>query len=242
MQNARLLLRSILISARLVGLGSLSLFIIFLYFGPMNLVQMGLTQGMVLAWDGLLSVIFFIQHSGMVRRGFRDRLANVIPPLYQGTLYTIVSSVVLTALIVLWQESSTSLYELHGPPRWFVCGLFFLTIAGCFWTMFSLRAFDTFGLDPIKAELNGKRIRPQQFVVRGPYRWVRHPLYLLVILMIWSCPHLTADRLLFNVLWTAWIYVGAGLEEVDLVADLGEQYRDYQRKVPMLIPWKGRSD
>jgi methanethiol S-methyltransferase len=207
----------------------------------MNLVQMGLTQGMVLAWNCLLSVIFFIQHSGMVRRRFRDRLANVIPPLYQGALYTIVSGVVLTALIVLWQESSTSLYELHGPPRWLVCGLFFLTIAGCFWTMFSLRAFDTFGLDPIKAELSGKRIRPQQFVVRGPYRWVRHPLYLLVILMIWSGPHLTADRLLFNVLWTAWICVGAGLEEVDLVSDLGEQYRDYQRKVPMLIPWKGRS-
>jgi methanethiol S-methyltransferase len=240
-QKGPLILRLILITARLVGLGSLFLFLLFLYSGPLRLVQMGLAPGIALVWDGLLSVIYFMQHSGMVRRGFRDRLSNVIPPLYHGALYTIVSGVALTTVIVFWQESPASLYELHGLPRWFVRGFLFLTIAGSFWTMFSLRAFDTFGLHPIKAELSGKRIRPQQFVVRGPYRWVRHPLYLLVILMTWSCPDLTVDRLLFNVLWTAWICVGIVLEEADLVTDFGEKYRDYQRQVPMLIPWKRRS-
>jgi protein-S-isoprenylcysteine O-methyltransferase Ste14 len=74
--------------------------------------------------------------------------------------------------------------------------------------------------------------------VRGPYRWVRHPLYLLVLIMIWSCPDLTLDRLLFNILWTVWIYIGALLEERDLVADFGDAYRHYQQKVPMLIPFR----
>ncbi len=57
--------------------------------------------------------------------------------------------------------------------------------------------------------------------------------------MLWSCPDLPADRLLFNVLWTVWICVGAVLEEADLVADFGEKYIDYQSKVPMWIPWGG---
>jgi protein-S-isoprenylcysteine O-methyltransferase Ste14 len=57
-----------------------------------------------------------------------------------------------------------------------------------------------------------------------------------VLVLIWASPELTADRLLFNVLWTAWIVVGTILEETDLVADFGDVYRDYQRKVPMLIP------
>jgi protein-S-isoprenylcysteine O-methyltransferase Ste14 len=73
-------------------------------------------------------------------------------------------------------------------------------------------------------------------VVQGAYRWVRHPLYLVVLLMIWSYPVLTVDRLLFNLLWTIWIVVGAVLEERDLVADFGDDYREYQRKVPMLVP------
>ena len=66
---------------------------------------------------------------------------------------------------------------------------------------------------------------------------MRHPLYLAVIVLIWACPDMTADRLLFNVLWTAWIVVGTVLEEVDLIAELGDEYREYRRTVPMLIPW-----
>jgi methanethiol S-methyltransferase len=211
-----MILRLILVSASFVGQGSLLIFVLFLYRGPFLLVQMELTPGKALVWDALLSVIFFAQHSGMVRRGFRNRLSNFIQPLYHGALYTIVSGLVLTGLIVFWQGSAISLYELQGPARWFVRGFSFITFAGSFWTIFSLRAFDTFGLDPIRAELSGKRIRSQEFVACGPYLWVRHPFYLL------------------------WIFVGAAFEEADLLADFGEKYSDYQSKVPMWIPWKRR--
>jgi protein-S-isoprenylcysteine O-methyltransferase Ste14 len=76
---------------------------------------------------------------------------------------------------------------------------------------------------------------------------VRHPLYFFVLLMIWSYPTLTADRALFNVLWTVWIFTGSVLEERDLVAEFGDRYREYQRNVPMLIPnriagWIGPAD
>ena len=240
MQRSRVTLRLILISASLVGQGSLLLFVIFLYRGPLLLFQMGLTQWKALVWDGLLSVIFFVQHSGMVRKGLRNRLSNFIPPLYHGVLYTIVSGLTLTGLIILWQGSAITLYELQGPSRWFVRGFSFIMFAGCFWTIFSLRAFDTFGLAPIRAELCGKRPPSQDFAPHGPYLWVRHPLYLLVILMLWSCPNLTADRLLLNILWTVWIFAGAALEEADLLGDFGEKYKDYQSKVPMWIPWKRR--
>jgi protein-S-isoprenylcysteine O-methyltransferase Ste14 len=239
--KAEFILRVILVSARLVGQGSLLLFLVFLYWGSLHLVQLNLAPAQVIAWDGLLSIIFFVQHSGMVRTTFRDRIYDIIPPLYHGALYTFVSSLVLALVIVLWQELPAPIYELQGLALLLVRGFFFMTIAGCFWAMYSLRAFDTFGLEPIKGALSGKRIQPPKFVVRGPYRWVRHPLYLLMILMIWSCPKLTCDRLFFNVLWTVWIWVGIVLEEGDLVATFGEKYQDYKKQVPMLIPWKGSS-
>ena len=65
---------------------------------------------------------------------------------------------------------------------------------------------------------------------------VRHPLYLFSILMIWSCPDLTTDRLLFNILWTVWIVIGAFFEERDLVAEFGDLYLEYRKRVPMFIP------
>ena len=74
--------------------------------------------------------------------------------------------------------------------------------------------------------------------IRGPYRWVRHPLYSLFLVLLWVCPDITADRLLLNTLFTAWIVLGTVLEERDLARDLGDPYRAYQRQVPMLVPWK----
>mgnify|MGYP001826795495 FL=1 len=99
-----------------------------------------------------------------------------------------------------------------------------------------MKGFDSFGLRPIRHRFRTEPSRPTALVVQGAYRWVRHPLYLAVLLMIWSYPVLTIDRLLFNTLWTIWIVIGAVLEERDLAAEIGIDYHDYQRKVPMLIP------
>ena len=80
--------------------------------------------------------------------------------------------------------------------------------------------------------------KPQQIVAKGPYRWVRHPLYLFVIVLIWSCPVLTLDRLIFNIMWTFWIVIGTFLEDRDLHREFGSQYREYSSRVPMLIPYR----
>ncbi len=74
------------------------------------------------------------------------------------------------------------------------------------------------------------------FLARGPYCYVRHPLYLFSILPIWSAPRFSTDQLLFNVLWTIWIIVGTRLEERDLLRDFGQTYRECQLSVPMLLP------
>ncbi len=74
--------------------------------------------------------------------------------------------------------------------------------------------------------------------MKGPYLWVRHPLYFFSLVMIWANPHFSYDRLLFNIMWTVWIIIGTMLEERDLVADFGDGYRDYQKRVPMLMPYK----
>lgn len=238
-EKERLIAKSIMLVATFTGRVSMLFFVIFLFIGSLHLVKMGLSEIKVFAWDGMLSVVFFIQHSYMIRRSFRASLSNIIPSHYNDAVFTIISSIVLVIIVVFWQPSATLLYELQGFPRWIARGVFFLSIAGIGWGVYALKSFDPFGRTAIRVHLSGKPLRPQQFSVYGPYLWVRHPLYFFVILLIWSCPDLTIDRLLFNLLWTAWIYIGTILEEKDLVSDFGDDYRQYQRKVPMLIPWKG---
>ena len=176
----------------------------------------------------------------MIRRTFRRRLAQVIHERYLGAAFTSASAVPLLALVVLWQGSGEVPAAPSVPIRWLLHALFACSIVGTVWGLLALGSFDGFGLAPIRDYLRGSSAQPMPFTIRGPYRWVRHPLYFFFLVMFWAHPDLTADRLLLNGLWTAWVVVGTVLEERDLVAAFGEDYRDYQGRVPILIPWRAR--
>jgi methanethiol S-methyltransferase len=237
-EKTKLVSSLVLMLSVVFGGGSLVLFGVFLCIGPLFLVQISWSEPEVLAWDGLLSLVFFVQHSGMIRRSCRAHLARMIPSHYHGAFYAILSGMVLTILVVCWQSTATWLYVLEGFPRWLVRVFFFLAMAGFAWGAHALRSLDPFGFAAIRAQWRGNPDAPPKLTICGPYRWVRHPFYLFSILIIWSCPDVTADRLLLNIVWSVWIYLGTFFEEADLVAEFGEAYRGYQRQVPRLIPWR----
>ena len=220
----------------LIGGGSLFLFGIFLIIGPVSIARFSAPEHQILLWDALLSILFFIQHSGMIRSSFRARLARVIPRYYHPSTFAIASGLALTALVLLWQPSPTVSYQLEGLLRLLARAISVAAIVGFSWGVQALGNFDTFGLAPIRAHLRGRELRAPGFVRRGPYLWVRHPLYFFTLALIWSAPDVGSDRLLFNVLWTLWVVLGSYLEEKDLVAEFGDRYRHYQKTVPMLFP------
>ena len=222
--------------ARILGGMSLLVFAIFLFAGSFNLLEMHLDESGVLWFDAGLSLLFFIQHSGMIRKPFHRWLARFVPEEYTAAIYAIASGIVLLLVILLWQKSTQTIIAASGLFCWSLRGIFLFSLLGFYWGIKALRFFDPFGVRPIVNRLRGRNPTPMPFTVAGPYRWVRHPLYLFMILMIWSCPDLTRDRLLFDLLWTVWIVIGSYLEEIDLVTEFGEAYREYQKKVIMLIP------
>lgn len=228
--------RLLMILTLCIGGGSL---VVFGYFLAVRApFSIGLTQSDAgrLAFDSLLCMLFFVQHSGMVRRGAKERIAKHVPGNYNPAIYSIASGIALLAVVILWQPTDRLLYSAHGLVRWLLLGASAAAIAGFAWGAGALGSFDPFGTQALKDTLRGTASPAATFVVRGPYRYVRHPLYLFMLVFIWSTYRLSIDRLLFNVLWTAWIVVGSKLEERDLLHDFGPVYREYQESVPMLLP------
>ena len=223
-----------------LGAGSLLLLLAFLFFGPLGIADLGLDDRAALAFDAVLSLLFFLQHSTMTRGGFRSRLSRRVREEFQPAVYAVASGLVLAVVLLLWQETAEPLVSVTGPARWTLRGLFAMSLLGFVWGSRALGPFDSLGLRAIWRHRKGKPAEELRFRVRGPYRWVRHPLYFFALMLFWTQPELTASRLLFNALWTSWVLLGTVLEERDLVALFGQPYRDYQRRVPMLVPYRLR--
>ncbi len=75
-----------------------------------------------------------------------------------------------------------------------------------------------------------------QLVVKGLYRWVRHPLYTAGLLFIWLAPLMSVNLLAMNLGLSLYLVIGAYFEERRLVRIFGPAYAVYQRETPMLIP------
>lgn len=78
---------------------------------------------------------------------------------------------------------------------------------------------------------------PQRLATAGFYRWVRHPLYFFGLVILWLTPVMTWNILAFSLSATAYIIIGALVEERKLLVEFGAAYAEYQRRTPFLIPF-----
>ena len=215
------------------------MFGLFLFIGSFTIIDLQLSERNALLIDALLSILFFLQHSTLVRPGVRHRFSKFIPEEYYGAFYGFTSGICLLFVLMSWQKSPTIIISADGIVYWILRGLFFICLAGFFWGNKSLGSFDMLGVKRLIRHISSNRpSKQQQIMAKGPYRWVRHPLYLFLIVIIWSCPVLTLDRLIFNIMWTFWIVIGTYLEDRDLHREFGSQYLEYSSRVPMLIPYR----
>jgi protein-S-isoprenylcysteine O-methyltransferase Ste14 len=78
-----------------------------------------------------------------------------------------------------------------------------------------------------------------QLVMKGPYRWIRHPLYSVGMLMILSLS-LIADNWFMLLLWVIGLFVFRYLvipiEEERLIAAFGEEYKRYRERTGAMMP------
>jgi len=222
----------------LIGSTAMTYFPIFLFFGPLKMIDFRLSTVDALIFDSLMCLLFFIQHSIMLRKSVKEKLYRFIPENFYPAVYSIMTGMFLWLVFGLWQTTSVRLYQLNGVLWFIIPILFVISISITMWASTSLSFYDPFGIKIQFMRLRNQELPDVSLTVKGPYRWVRHPLYLAALLIIWAASTLTADRLLFGLLWSIWIVVGTILEERDLRDEFGDAYEAYQRSVPMLIPYK----
>lgn len=188
-----------------------------------------------LAIDLALVTFFGVTHSVMARASFKRHWTRVVPAAAERSVYVLVASLQLGLLAWQWRP-------VGGPALWQTGGALAAVITAAQLAGFGLAFVSTWLIDHF--ELFGLRqaFAPRPAGPGGPlrtpslYRVVRHPLYLGLLLACWAAPAMTLGRLALALGLTLYVAVGVRLEERDLVRAFGDDYRAYQRRVPMILP------
>ena len=183
-----------------------------------------------LAVDAALITIFALHHSAFARGPVKAWLTRRVPPPLVRPVYVWVASLLLMLVCVLWRPIGGEIYHATGIRAIAHAAI---QLAGVWIT-----ARGVARIDPL--ELAGIRpaARSEGLQVTGPYHWVRHPLYLGWVMMVFGAAHMTRDRLAFAVITTLYLIVAIPWEERSLQQSFGEEYARYRRDVKWrMIPF-----
>jgi methanethiol S-methyltransferase len=190
-----------------------------------------------LAIDLGLLMLFALQHSVMARYGFKRRITRLIPEPAERSTYVLASSLALALLFAFWRPLGGVIWSIQQPVAAAIVDA--LAVFGWLLVLFAtclINHFDLFGLRQAWLYLRGEPYSRLTFQTPGPYKLVRHPLYVGWFFAFWSTPIMTLTHLLYAVTTTCYIIIAIQFEEQDLIVNHGDDYRDYRQRVPMLIP------
>jgi protein-S-isoprenylcysteine O-methyltransferase Ste14 len=184
---------------------------------------------------GLLG-IFAVQHSVMARPAFKRVWTRIIPEAAERSTYVLLTCAALILLFVYWKPLGGQVWTVTNPlAANILYGIFGLGWAIVFLSSFLINHFDLFGLRQVWLNLMDHPYSKLSFKTPFLYKYVRHPLYVGLILGFWATPDMTVTHLFFAIATTAYIFIGIQFEEHDLKNALPE-YAAYREHVPMIVP------
>ena len=194
--------------------------------------------GEALITDLLLLGLFAIQHSVMARKEFKRWWTQFVPASVERSTYVLFSSLLLILMFWQWRAIPTVVWQVTNQSL--AQALLGLSLAGWLIVLlgtFLINHFELFGLHQITNNLTRRSMPAPQFKTPFFYKVVRHPIYVGFLIAFWTTPIMTTGHLLFSAMTTGYIIIGTLLEERDLIATFGDDYRHYRKRVSMFIPF-----
>lgn len=152
----------------------------------------------------------------------------------------------LAGLYFIWDLAPHPLlqiYKLPPPFDYLVLIPQLISLIGMMWC-FKYVCFKEFiGLNQIERYLKNEysdNDLDENYTLRieGPYKYSRHPIYFFSIIFLLFRAEMDLFYLTMFISFTAYFYIGSHYEEKKMVSLFGDDYRNYQQKVPKIFPLK----
>lgn len=216
----------------------------FLFIGPFDILQSHIDslQTTSMEYAILINIslilLFALQHSIMAREPFKRRLYRFIPQAAERSTYVLFSGIFLLLICIYWQGVDGYLWKIEDEAvqtlliSLYIFGFIFSTVSSFF-----IDHFELFGLKQVYLNLIGRPAPQDVFMEKYLYKYIRHPIQLGTLIVLWATPQMSYSHLMLSVTFTIYVFVGLHYEERDLLRTFGEKYRAYQKRIPMIIPF-----
>jgi protein-S-isoprenylcysteine O-methyltransferase Ste14 len=181
------------------------------------------SSGRAIAIDAGLFAIFALHHSLFARESIKRRMARLVRDRLRRSVYVWTASLLLLCVLALWQPIAGDVYHVTG---WRAILHAVVQLSGLWLIARSVARIDPLELAGIKPESESGPLQ-----IAGPYRWVRHPLYLGWVIAVFGAAHMTGNRLAFAAISTAYLLAAIPWEERSLRRTFGDSYARYQGAV-----------
>lgn len=203
-------------------------------------------------------VLFAFLHTILASLKVKNFLANKLGSLmaFYRLAYNLLSLWMVWYMYEYLPRPDYELYDLHFPYDFLMLIPQFLALAGLIWTSRYFSGSEFLGINQIKRWIDSRSSHEEEasenahissipeantpdeiltLRIEGPYKVVRHPLYLFTILFLMLRPTMDLFYFVFLIFIIAYFYIGSFYEERKLVALFGDQYIKYQATVPRLF-------
>lgn len=189
-------------------------------------------QGEWVLTDCALAIIFAVSHSIMLVPKTRKYLSRWIPSAFYDSVFCIVTCVSLLTLFFGWRTSEVVLWEASGQFKSVIYFCFYCCWGALFYSLSLTGLGYQNGWTPFYYWLKNQKLPRREFIPRGAYKLIRHPVYLSFLGLVWFTPRMSLDHAVLTAIWTGYIFYGSFLKDQRLERFVGEPYRAYQESVP----------
>jgi len=184
--------------------------------------------GIAAVIDLVLISLFGLQHSMMARPWFKQRVLGRLSPAFERCTFVHAANVALLALILFWQPIPIEIWNLGSPWReamWVAFGAgWIILLLGAL----SFGVLDLLGIEQMRAWANGVPPAKARLKTGLLYRWLRHPMYVGVLLAMWATAQMTVGHMLLATGMTLYVLIAMRFEERDLLDRFGNRYNRWR--------------
>lgn len=179
----------------------------------------------------LLAIGFAIPHSLLLVPGISKWLRQWIPSGLLGCLHCATSCISLLVMFHFWGRMRLELWHANGWVEQIILlgfyGSWVALLYSLYWTGFGYQT----GLTQWWYWFRQTKPPQRAFVTQGAFRYMRHPVYMSFLGLIWFTPVMTLDHALLTGVWTLYIYAGSYFKDRRMLRFIGQPYYEYGQRI-----------